>query len=131
MTGISLVARGAADPVTVWERYADTRAWSSWSPQIAGVDLHGTVGHRIATGLRGRVRVVGGLRVPFEITDVDHHAMTWRWRVQVGPVTMRLVHAVTAHEGGTRTTLDLDGLLPVVAAYAPVAQLALRRLVRP
>ena len=131
MTGISLSVRGAADPATVWERYADTRAWSSWAPQISRVELPGADGHRIAPRLRGRVHVVGGLRVPFEITAVDHEAMTWSWRVRVGPVTMGLVHRVAAHGGGTRTTLDLDGPLPVVAGYAPLARLALRRLVRP
>ena len=130
MTRLSLHADGPADPGTVWRRYADTRLWSTWSPQISRVELGGD-GHLIATGLRGRVIAIGGLRVPFEVTAVDAEAMTWSWRVRLGPVALRLVHGVDARGGGTRTTLDLHGLLPVVASYAPVAKLALRRLVRP
>ncbi len=128
MTHLSLHADGPADPGTVWERYADTRLWSTWSPQISRVELEGA-GDRIATGLRGRVIAIGGLRVPFEVTSVDAEAMKWSWRVRIGPVAVRLDHGVAAHPGGVRTTLDLHGLLPVVASYAPVAQLALRRLV--
>lgn len=130
MTLISLVAHGPVDPALAWERYVDTRLWSSWSPQISRVELFGAVGSRIEPGLRGRVHAVGGLRVPFEVTSVDDEQMSWSWRVRIGPAAVRLDHRVTARDGGTRTTLDLHGFLPVVAGYAPVAQLALRRLVQ-
>ncbi len=128
MTHLSLHAEGPADPEAAWERYADTRLWSTWSPQISRVELEGA-DDRIAAGRRGRVIAIGGLPVPFEVTAVDEDAMTWSWRVRIGPVGVRLDHGVAAHAGGTRTTLDLHGFLPVVASYAPVAQLALRRLV--
>lgn len=35
---LSLHVKGAADPATAWERYADLDAWTQWSPQIQRVD---------------------------------------------------------------------------------------------
>ena len=49
----------------------------------------------------------------------------------VGPVTLTLHHAVLEISTGTETTLEIDGPPLVVLPYAPVAQVALRRLVRP
>lgn len=128
MATITLRAEGSATASEVWDRYADTRRWAEWSPQIRSVKT--TRGPLIEAGLSGRVRSVIGAGVAFRVTDVDAAAMTWRWRARIGPIQMNLEHVVVECGLGSATTLILCGPLPIIAGYAPIAQLALRRLVR-
>lgn len=128
---LTLTARGDATPDLVWERYARTDLWSSWSPQIRDVQY---VAPRIAAGTDGHVVGPLGLRVHFVIETVDETARTWRWRVDVGPVRLQLLHTVaadTAQGAATITRLAMTGPAPVLLGYAPLARLALARLVRP
>ncbi|MGW6062631.1 SRPBCC family protein [Streptomyces sp. NPDC055189] len=120
-------AAGAANVDTVWQRYVRTAAWPTWAPQIRTVEAE----QELRAGMRGRVRPVVGPSVAFVVEAVDHEARTWQWRVRMGPVRMRLWHAVLPRDpSGTITELRIDGPAPVVVAYAPVARRALRRLVR-
>jgi hypothetical protein len=126
--------------------------WPQWSPQITAVELaapahgaqegtadgteagamHGAAeGDRLRPGLRGVVRGPWGVAVPFTVTAVDERARTWSWRVSVGVLHLHLAHGVEADPAGTRTWLRVTGLLPLAAGYAPLARIALRRLVRP
>lgn len=133
MAMLTLRATGPAEPATVWERYADTRLWSTWSPHIRGVEV-GEGSARVRPGLAGLVIGPGigpfGLRVTFVVDDVDEAAMAWAWRVRVGPVRAALHHAVLPHVAGTLTQLRIEAPGPVAVAYSPIAQLALHRLVR-
>jgi hypothetical protein len=132
MVSVTLHARGAASPAAAWERYADPRLWSTWSPQIQRVEtdtarlVPGTVGV-VRAGLLPRPTVP----VPFTVEEVDEAARTWTWRVRLGPATLHLEHGVTSDVAGSATWLRVRGPLPVVAAYAPLARLALGRLVAP
>ncbi|MEO7236390.1 MAG: SRPBCC family protein, partial [Lapillicoccus sp.] len=73
-----------------------------------------------------------GVRVPFEVLAADERRREWTWRVRAAFVTLELVHAVRDRaDGGADTILEVTGPAAVVLAYAPVAQLALGRLVRP
>lgn len=130
MTTLTLTARGTAPADVAWERYARPDRWPGWSPQIRRVE---TTAGRIAPGVTGTVRAVGGVSVDFEVLDVDETARTWAWRVRCGPVTLHLGHAVRpdASRGpdGSATELRIDGPWPVVMGYAPIARLALGRLV--
>jgi polyketide cyclase/dehydrase/lipid transport protein len=121
-----LSAVGAAEPAVTWGRYAVIGAWPTWSPQIVGVE---TAAERIALGVSGRVHVVGGLRLPFAITAHDEQARTWSWVVRLGPVAMTLNHEVHAEPQGSGTVLVMEGPDPVLLGYAPLAWVALRRLV--
>lgn len=121
-----LTARGAASPELAWERYDRIALWPTWSPQISGVE---TDAERIAVGVRGTVRALGGLGVAFTVLAVDHAARRWSWAVRLGPVSMTLHHEVHADQDGSGTSMLMEGLAPVVLAYAPVAWFALRRLV--
>ncbi|WP_242653118.1 SRPBCC family protein [Intrasporangium flavum] len=127
MMRLRLTAGGDAAPDVVWERYRDLRLWSTWSPQVRGVDAPADV---LSTGLCGSVVGPVGARVPFEVLDVQDAAMTWRWRVRVGFVDAVLDHAVHAAPGGSSTELVVTAPSVFALAYAPLARLALHRLVR-
>ena len=71
--------------------------------------------------------------MPFEVREVDEPTRTWTWRVRLAPgglVRLHLEHGVEAHEDGSATWLHVTGPAPVVLAYAPLARLAMTRLVR-
>ncbi|WP_320775398.1 SRPBCC family protein [Streptomyces sp. CRN 30] len=136
---LNLRAIGPASPDTAWCRYLRFGLWPGWSPYILGVE---TPGDRIAPGARGTVRGPLGVRARFVIDSVDEERRSWTWRVRCGPLRMRLTHDVLPHTDGgrtgaeagtgtgTETRLRLRGPAPVLAAYAPLARLALGRLVR-
>ena len=100
-------------------------------------------GEIIAAGGTGMVHGPCGVSVRFEIVEVDQDARRWNWRVKVAGIAMTLGHSVSPQEsgaggsastgtggGGTITTLVIDGPAPVVVGYAPIARIALERLVR-
>lgn len=120
-------ADGPAAPALVWERYADPGRWAGWAPQIRRVE---TAAARIAPGVTGRVHGPLGIRVAFTVTAVDEAARTWAWDVTAGPLRLHLRHGVEARAGGTVTWLTAHGPAPVLAAYLPVARIALHRLTR-
>lgn len=143
---LTLRARGDAPPDLVWERYADLDLWRTWSPQIERVQLDPGEGVepdgvRLRAGLEGVVHGPVGIAVRFRVTAVDEGALTWSWRVRPAPggriplpVALDLDHAVLALDDGSETTLTITGALhaaPLVLGYAPLARLALGRLVRP
>jgi hypothetical protein len=125
---LTLRAEGSASADLVWERYADLSQWSHWSPQVRRVE---SPDHRIGCGVTGSVVGPLRVRVQFVIDEVNEPDRRWVWRVRRGPVRLRLVHLVEEHAGGCSTTLVVDGPLPVAVAYAPLAKVALARLVRP
>jgi hypothetical protein len=127
MMRLRLTATGDAAPAVAWERYRDLRLWPTWSPQVRGVDADADL---LETGLRGAVVGPAGVRLPFEVLDVDEAAMTWRWRVRVGFVDAVLDHAVRAAPRGSVTDLVITAPSFFAVAYAPLARLALHRLVR-
>lgn len=121
-------ATGAVAPEVAWERYAELSRWPDWSPQIRWVDA---AGERLVPGLTGTVHALFGVTADFVVLDVDEERRSWAWRATTGPVSMLLHHGVEAHPDGTRTTLSIDGPAVLPLLYAPVAEVALRRLVRP
>ncbi len=121
-------ASGPLHPHVVWERYAELSEWKDWSPQIRWVDATGA---RLTPGLTGTVHALFGVTTDFVVLDVDEAQRSWTWRATTGPISMVLHHAVRDHLGGTVTTLSIDGPAFLPLLYAPVAEVALRRLVRP
>lgn len=130
MSTLTLRATGRATTDVVWGRYADTRLWSTWSPQIRSVVLDAGT-HDLRAGLTGRVVGPFGVGVRFEVVSIHEATMTWVWRVHAGPVTLLMHHAVLADPAGSTTTLTIEGAAPVAVAYSPLARLALQRLVHP
>ena len=141
-------AAGPAAPDAVWDRYQRPDRWPEWSPQIRSVDYPGEI---IAAGGTGVVHGPCGVSVRFEIDEVDHDVRRWSWRVKVAGIAMSLGHSVAPAESesesgadrsatsattqaadgdGTTTTLVIEGPAPIVVGYAPIARIALERLVR-
>ncbi|MHA3703330.1 SRPBCC family protein [Jatrophihabitans sp. YIM 134969] len=125
---ITLHASGDLDADAAWARYVDYDAWAGWAPHIVRVDADTS---RIAPGATGRVTGPFGVGADFVVETVDELARTWSWRATVGPITVRLWHAVDPHGSGSTTTLRMRGPAPVVVGYTPLARWAIGRLVQP
>ena len=129
MTTLTLHATGPEAPAEVWERYAVPARWPEWALQITGVELPAA---RLAAGVRGRVRGPLGVTLPFVVETVDDTARRWSWTVSLGPVRLHLLHWVSeGPDGGSTTGLRVTGPALLVVGYAPLAHLAIGRLVRP
>ncbi|MET1006237.1 MAG: SRPBCC family protein [Propionibacteriaceae bacterium] len=123
----SVAAAGPADPNEAWERYAEIARWPTWAPPIQRVDASAA---RLAPGVTGVVHGLLGLRVNFVVEEVDELRRTWSWNVRSGPIRMALRHEVLpTADGGSATTLMVDGPAPLVLLYPEVARIALVRLV--
>jgi hypothetical protein len=126
MTSLTVQARGSAPADAAWERYADPQKWPQWAPQIRRVEAVG----RLRPGLTGRVYSYLPPGIAFRVLEVDAKRKTWSWRVQLGPLSLVLEHGVReGRHGGSETWLRLNGPLPVVVLYAPLARYALGHLV--
>ena len=110
-----------------WERYVHPGLWSTWAPQIRRVRCDDEV---ITAGTRGVVHGPLVVRVSFTVESVDHRERRWTWRVGVGPLGVRMEHGVEATSDGARAWARIHLPAAVALPYAPVAHLALRRLVR-
>jgi hypothetical protein len=118
-------APGRAPADLVWERYAVPARWPDWAPQIRRVEC---TADRLTVGATGRVHGPLGVAISFHVTEVRPALREWAWSVHRGPVRLLLRHGV---EQDGATWLVAAGPAPVVAAYLPVARLALHRLTAP
>jgi hypothetical protein len=126
-------ATGPVDPDEVWARFTQPARWPGWSPHVREVDYPDAV---VQPGTTGRVTGVGGVVAVFRIDAVDHEARTWSWSVRSGPMRLSFDHGVdeapvSDHAGGSTAWLVTHALWAVAVGYAPVARLALGRLVSP
>lgn len=118
---------GPATPTVVWQRYTDPALWPTWAPQIRGVT--GTV-EPVLPGDKGWVLGPLVARVPFEVLEVDPDERRWAWRVGMRPAALVMEHGVDRRPEGSCAWVDIRAPRLLVLPYAPVALLALRRLVR-
>ena len=128
---LTIGATGTAAPDVVWDRYVHPARWPTWSPQITSVDASAST---LRTGTTGTVHGPLGVTVPFTVLDVDDERRSWSWHVTAAGITLTLHHAVRISNekalSGSATTLVMDGPAPFVLGYAPLARIALGRLVR-
>lgn len=117
---------GRAPIERAWQRYDEIRAWPGWAPQIRSVSADARV---LTPGARGTVHGPVGLSIDFRILEVDAAARTWSWTARRLGLQVHMHHDLHELRGGTRAGLSLTGPAVVVAAYGPVARLALKRLV--
>jgi len=112
----------AADREAAWDLLTDTDRWPAWGPSVRAVECDRRY---IEAGTTGRVRLPGGLWLPFEIAACAPYR--WTWRVARIPATGHRVdaHATGPPEEGCRVVFEL----PVLATgYAPVCLRALERI---
>ena len=124
---LEISASGGRPLDEVWERYVHPALWPTWAPQIRSVQCDDVT---ITVGTRGVVHGPVLVRVPFTVESVDHEEHQWAWRVGVGPLCVRMEHGVEEAGDGVRAWARIHLPAPVALPYAPVAHLALRRLVR-
>ena len=99
-----------------WDCLVDTDRWPAWGPSIRAVDCDRRY---VESGTTGRVRTVGGLWLPFEITTCSDRR--WTWRVARIPATGHRVRA------GPPPRIEFE--IPLLAAgYVPVCLRALQEL---
>ena len=131
---LRLSATGPVHPDEVWDRYTRPARWPGWSPHLREVDYPEAV---VRPGTTGRVTGAGGVVAVFRVDAVDHAAHTWSWSVRSGPLRLSFDHGVDAAGGapgqvdGSTAWLVTHALWPVAVGYAPLARVALRRLVTP
>lgn len=123
-------AIGTATAGAVWERFVNPERWSSWAPQITGVDYAQT---RLTSGTTGRVHGPLRIRLDFEIENVDEVGRTWTWRTWWlrRTVCMTLTHGVAPCPDGSRAWVTVDGSPLLVLPNRPMSKLALTQLVQP
>lgn len=128
---VTVSASGTAAPDVVWDKYVHPACWPEWSPQIRSVDYPD---ESLSSGGAGTVHGPCGVAVTFEILAIDAETRCWSWRVMILGIALTLDHDVRPQDingaSGTVTTLDINGPAPLVIGYAPIARLALSRLVR-
>ena len=112
---VSRVVDAPADDA--WELLIDTERWPEWGPSVRAVDSS----QRVIDGeTSGRVKLPGGIWLPFEITScVDRR---WTWEVARVPATG---HFVEDRGEGCRVGFELSVL---AGGYAPVCARALGKI---
>lgn len=123
---LTVRAKGSAPPDVVWARYTEPEQWPTWAPHMKRAEYPYP---RVTPGTFGRVYAYGGFSLPFSIDAVDEEARTWDWSVYLASQRIELKHGVVAHGSRTRVWASIGLPLPLALAYAPVAKLALHRLV--
>lgn len=121
---IEVIGRAPTD--RAWERYHEIRNWSGWAPQIRSVRADAQT---LTPGAQGTVHGPAGLSIAFRVLEVDAGSRTWSWTARRWGLKVHMHHDLVELRGGTRAGLTLTGPAVVVAPYAPIARLALKRLV--
>jgi hypothetical protein len=109
--------RVAAAPDRVWRVLTDTELWPRWGPSVTDVEC---TDRFVREGSTGRVRIPGGLRLPFTVRTCRDRR--WTWDVAGVPATG---HRVEARANGALAVFELPVL---VVGYAPVCRRALGRI---
>ncbi|EMA52225.1 SRPBCC family protein [Halococcus salifodinae] len=108
-----------ATPDVAWSLLTDTHRWPEWGPSIVGVTSENRF---VQAGTRGHVRTIGGLELPFRVTECANRR--WAWRVAGVPATGHRVEPLGA---GCRAVFEVP---PLAAPYALVCRRALASIDR-
>lgn len=121
-SSLTVTRKGPASAGAMWARYVDPKRWPEWSPHIRDASLPSP----IKAGTHGEVRSFFGLRIPVHVLAVDSKKRTWSWEASIAGASVTMVHVVRDGE----TEVRLSGPDWLVRLYAPLAGVALGRLVR-
>ncbi|WP_273837722.1 SRPBCC family protein [Halococcus sp. PRR34] len=108
-----------AAPAVVWNLLTDTHRWPEWGPSLVGVACEDRF---IQAGTRGHIRSIGGLELPFQVTECTDRR--WTWRVAGVPATG---HRVELLEENCRVAFEVP---PLAAPYTLVCWRALANIDR-
>lgn len=103
----------------VWDLLVDTATWPEWGPSVRGVDFEPRY---LFDRCRGEVRTVGGVRLPFEVTEFED-GRRWAWEVAGVPATDHVVTPL----GEDRCRLAF-GAPALAFPYLGVCRLAIARI---
>ncbi len=123
---LTVRAEGSAPPDVVWARYTEPERWPTWAPHMKRAEYPYP---RVLPGTFGRVYAYGGLSLLFSIDAVDEAERVWDWSVYLASQRVELQHGVVSRGSRTRAWARIGLPLPLALGYAPMAKLALRRLV--
>lgn len=118
-----IVARDVdASREVAWDLLTDTTRWPDWGPSVRAVECDQRF---IQPGTTGRVRLPGGVWLPFEIATCGGYR--WTWQVASVPATGHRVDPPADGTGEERCRVVFE--IPLLAAgYAPVCMRALGRI---
>lgn len=119
---LAVRARVPAAPAAAWDLLVDTTTWPEWGPSVTDVDC---ATRRIGAESTGRVRLPGGLWVPFRVAAFDP-GRRWTWTIARVPATGHRVESLAAPTA-CRVVFEVP---PLAAAYVPVCRRALGRIER-
>ena len=112
-----------ASPADVWALWSDVGSWHAWDPAVERVALEG----HFAEGAAGLMVLTGGIEVPFYLEIVEPGAR-YLDRLDMGELSIRIDHVVTAVDGGAEITVSTvitgpgaEDIGPMVTADAPKA----------
>ncbi len=118
---LSVGVRVRSPVEAAWTVFTDIRLWSEWGPSISGVEIEGP-DFRVSPGMRGRVRTIFGVTLPFEIDHVEP-GRSWGWRVGGVRATGHEVEPEGPEASWITFTMPLWAF-----AYIPVCLWAARRI---
>jgi len=117
-------ATGPAAAEQAWDRWVTPSTWPHWAPHIRRVEC---ADDRLRAGSTGTVHGPGPLALRFEVSHLDEATRSWTW--VVGPVRLRMRHAVDSRPGGSSASMEVLGPVGwLLQPYRPLAFHALRRL---
>ena len=115
----SLEISAASDDV--WRLISEFKHWPTWGPTVLAVESEAVA---VGPGVRGRVKTIVGLWLPFTIVDVAP-SRSWNWKVLGVPMTGHNVFDL----GDGKTMVELT--VPIVLApYVLALRRGLRNLKR-
>jgi hypothetical protein len=119
---VRVARRGPAGKYEMWGRCRDPQRWPSWMAAVRAVDTAGD----LRPGLEGTLVLVGGVRVRFDVLEVNALGPAWTGVLRLGPLRLELEHHVDEGFG----LVDISGpvLLPLI--FVPLARRSLSKLLR-
>jgi hypothetical protein len=94
--------RTEAPAAEVWSLLAEPRRWRERSPYVRGAEGLGEP--EVAAGARGKVDLLGGVRIDAKILAVVP-GRSWTWQV----AGLRVRHEVEPTDSGARFTMTPEG----------------------
>ncbi len=122
MATVRVRRRGPASKYRIWARYDDPARWREWAPGVRALLADGP----LRPGLEGEIHARLGVRVRFEVLDVDRPGGRWTWSLAAGPIHLRVEHEIWEGRAG----MVITGPGPLPLACVPIARVALDRVLQ-